>query len=145
VLDIFWTFADSLYNSVYKIIFIASSAYTVYLMLNDYKPTHDPNIDTFKVQYLLGGSAVLAILRPSEYSFVEVRSIVQLDCHVILMTRGSVDPMDVLDLAGVCRNPAAALHASENGGGGNNHNALYLRPRGIPDVVYPELVVQILR
>lgn len=25
-------------------------------MLNDYKPTHDPNIDTFKVQYLLGGA-----------------------------------------------------------------------------------------
>ena len=41
-------------------------------MLNDYKPTHDPNIDTFKVQYLLGGSAVLAVLFPYKYEFTEV-------------------------------------------------------------------------
>lgn len=41
-------------------------------MLNDYKPTHDPNIDTFKVQYLLGGSAVLAIIFPYRYEFTEV-------------------------------------------------------------------------
>lgn len=44
-------------------------------MLNDYKPTHDPNIDTFKVQYLLGGSAVLAILLPYRYEFTEVNFI----------------------------------------------------------------------
>ena len=36
-------------------------------MLNDYKPTHDPNQDTFKVEYLLGGAAVLAILFPYKY------------------------------------------------------------------------------
>jgi ER lumen protein retaining receptor len=41
-------------------------------MLNDYKPTHDPNIDTFKVQYLLGGAAVLAILFPYKYQPTEV-------------------------------------------------------------------------
>lgn len=41
-------------------------------MLNDYKPTHDPNVDTFKVQYLLGGSAVLAILFPYRYEVTEV-------------------------------------------------------------------------
>lgn len=43
-------------------------------MLNDYKPTHDPNIDTFKVQYLLGGSAVLAVLLPYRYELAEVRT-----------------------------------------------------------------------
>lgn len=42
-------------------------------MLNDYKPTHDPNLDTFKVQYLLGISAILAILFPHNYRFSEVR------------------------------------------------------------------------
>ena len=41
-------------------------------MLNDYKPTHDPNIDTFKVQYLLGGSAVIAVLFPYRYQVTEV-------------------------------------------------------------------------
>jgi ER lumen protein retaining receptor len=52
--------------------FLASSAYTLYLMVNDYKPTHDPGVDTFKVQYLLAGSAVLAVLFPYEYTFSEV-------------------------------------------------------------------------
>lgn len=41
-------------------------------MLNDFKPTHDPNIDTFKVEYLIGGSAILAILFPPEWTLLEV-------------------------------------------------------------------------
>ncbi|KAA6409531.1 MAG: er lumen retaining receptor [Lasallia pustulata] len=71
-LDLFWTFTNSAYLTIFKLLFIASSAYTVYLMLNDYKPTHDPNIDTFKVQYLLGGSAVLAVLFPYKYQVTEM-------------------------------------------------------------------------
>jgi hypothetical protein len=43
-------------------------------MLNDYKPTCDPNVDTFKVEYLLGSSALLAILFPQKYTFPEVGS-----------------------------------------------------------------------
>jgi len=72
--DLIWTFYDpnALYNTCFKIIFIGTSAYTVYLMLNDYKPTHDPNLDTFKVQYLLGASAVLAIVFPYKYTFSEI-------------------------------------------------------------------------
>ncbi|KAL9083149.1 MAG: hypothetical protein Q9159_005967 [Coniocarpon cinnabarinum] len=38
-------------------------------MLNDYKPTNDPNIDTFKVEYLLGASAVLAVLVPNRFLY----------------------------------------------------------------------------
>jgi len=71
-IDIFWSFTDSAWNTIFKIIFLASSAYTLYLMLNDYKPTHDPNVDTFKVSYLLGGAAVLAILFPYKYTFPEI-------------------------------------------------------------------------
>lgn len=70
--DLFWTFFDSLYLTTFKLLFIGSSAYIIYLMLNDYKPTHDPNIDTFKVQYLLGISAILAVLFPHDYRFSEV-------------------------------------------------------------------------
>lgn len=55
-----------------KIIFIASSAYTLYLMAYDFKPTHDPAIDTFKIQYLLGGAALLALLFPYKYTFLEI-------------------------------------------------------------------------
>jgi ER lumen protein retaining receptor len=71
--DLLWTNpTTSLWNTCFKIIFIASSSYTIYLMLNDYKPTHDPNLDTFKVQYLIAGSAVLAIIFPQKYTAVEV-------------------------------------------------------------------------
>ncbi|KAF2744492.1 ER lumen protein retaining receptor 2 [Sporormia fimetaria CBS 119925] len=72
--DLLWTFyaPKSLYLTVFKIIFISTSGYTVYLMLNDYKPTHDPNLDTFKVQYLLGASAIIAILFPYYYTFTEI-------------------------------------------------------------------------
>jgi ER lumen protein retaining receptor len=71
-LDLFWTFTDSAYLTIFKLLFIGSSAYTIYLMLNDYKPTHDPNLDTFKVQYLLGLSAILAVLFPEKYTPHEV-------------------------------------------------------------------------
>ncbi|KAI5787199.1 ER lumen protein retaining receptor-domain-containing protein [Geopyxis carbonaria] len=71
-LDLFTHFTNSYYNSLMKIIFIASSAYTIYLMMNEYKPTHDPNIDTFKIQYLIGGSAVLALVFPYKYTFAEI-------------------------------------------------------------------------
>jgi ER lumen protein retaining receptor len=70
--DLFWTFTDSLYNTTFKILFIGSSAYIIHLMLNDYKPTHDPNIDTFKVQYLLGFSALFGLVFAHDYSLSEV-------------------------------------------------------------------------
>ncbi|KAF2097506.1 ER lumen protein retaining receptor [Rhizodiscina lignyota] len=72
--DLLWTFykPDSLYNTVFKIIFIGSSAYVVYLMMNEYKPTHDPNLDTFKVEYLLGASAILGFVFPYRYNPAEM-------------------------------------------------------------------------
>ena len=73
MIDISWTLTTgSPYNTIFKILFIAAQSYTVYLMLNEYQPTNDPNIDTFKVQYLLGGSAVLALLFPYRYQVTEV-------------------------------------------------------------------------
>lgn len=71
-LDIFWTFTDSFYNSVMKLLFLGSAGYTIYLMTTTYKPTHDPNIDTFRVQYLLGGSFALALIWPYAYTPSEI-------------------------------------------------------------------------
>ncbi|KAL2817210.1 ER lumen protein retaining receptor-domain-containing protein [Aspergillus cavernicola] len=71
-LDLFWAFTDSLYNTTFKILFIGSSGYIIYLMLNDYRPTHDPNLDTFKVQYLLAASIILSLIFPHDYSFSEI-------------------------------------------------------------------------
>ena len=61
-----------MWNTIFKIIFISSSGYTLYVMLNDYKPTLDPNLDTFRVSYLVGGSAVLAVLFPIKYNIPEI-------------------------------------------------------------------------
>ncbi|KAK0388155.1 hypothetical protein NLU13_4400 [Sarocladium strictum] len=69
-LDLFST--HSLYNLLFKVMFIGSQGYIIYLMTNAYKPTNDPNVDTFRVQYLLGGAAVLAILFPVNYSMSEI-------------------------------------------------------------------------
>jgi len=55
-----------------KIVFIAAQGYIIYLMLNEYKPTHDPNLDTFKISYLLGGSAILAVTFPYFYTPSEI-------------------------------------------------------------------------
>ncbi|KAJ0413720.1 ER lumen protein retaining receptor [Aspergillus carlsbadensis] len=71
-LDLFWAFTDSLYNTTFKLLFIGSSGYIIYLMLNEYRPTHDPNTDTFKVQYLLASSAILALVFPHDYSISEI-------------------------------------------------------------------------
>ncbi|KAG6028870.1 hypothetical protein E4U41_000546 [Claviceps citrina] len=68
--DIFST--GSWYNLFFKITFIGSQGYIIYLMANAYKPTNDPNVDTFRVQYLLAGAAVLAVLVPYKYQVSEI-------------------------------------------------------------------------
>ncbi|KAI1471434.1 ER lumen protein retaining receptor [Daldinia caldariorum] len=69
-LDLFST--SSIYNIIFKILFISSQGYIIYLMTTKYKRTVDPSLDTFRVQYLLGGAAVLAILLPYKYTFSEI-------------------------------------------------------------------------
>lgn len=41
-------------------------------MTTTFKPTHDPNLDTFRVQYLFGGAALLAIIWPFKYTPFEI-------------------------------------------------------------------------
>ena len=41
-------------------------------MVSSYKPTNDPRLDTLRVEYLLGAAAVLAIITPSKYTFLEI-------------------------------------------------------------------------
>ncbi|KAL2886879.1 ER lumen protein retaining receptor [Ceratocystis lukuohia] len=69
--DLFWT--HSPYNFIFKVLFIGCQSYIIYLMTSSYRPTNDPNLDTFRVQYLLLViSLILAILFPHFYSFFEV-------------------------------------------------------------------------
>lgn len=71
-MDLLWDFNKSYYNTIFKLLFISTSSYTVYLMSSRYRPTHDPNLDTFRVQYLLIGSLLLALIYPYYYTFSEI-------------------------------------------------------------------------
>jgi len=70
-LDLFTRYI-SLYNSLMKIFFIGSSVYILYLMKFKYKPTHDPSIDTFRVEYILGPCVIFALIFNYGFSFTEI-------------------------------------------------------------------------
>lgn len=55
-----------------KLFFIGSSCYILYLMKVKYRPTHDPAIDTFRLEYLLGPSFLLALIINYEFTFLEI-------------------------------------------------------------------------
>jgi len=70
-LDLFTTYI-SLYNTFMKIFFISSSIYIVYLCYYKFRATRDPKLDTLRVEFLLGGCALLALLFNYEFSVTEV-------------------------------------------------------------------------
>lgn len=70
-LDLFYEWV-SLYNFFMKVFFIASSCYILYLMQYRFRPTHDPSIDTFRAEYLLGPCALLALIFNYRFIFTEV-------------------------------------------------------------------------
>jgi len=70
-LDLFFHFV-SLYNSIMKLFFIGSSVYILYLMKYKYRPTHDPSIDTFKVEYLVGPCLIFALIFNYQFIISEI-------------------------------------------------------------------------
>ncbi|OMJ20065.1 ER lumen protein-retaining receptor [Smittium culicis] len=54
----------SLYNTVMKIVFISATAYTIYLMKTSLKTTYDSALDTFRIEFLLVGAAIFALVFP---------------------------------------------------------------------------------
>ncbi|KAG7449914.1 ER lumen protein retaining receptor [Guyanagaster necrorhizus] len=62
----------SIYNFVMKVFFIASSCYILYLMRYRFRPTHDPSIDTFRIEYLLGPCVLLSFIFNYKFSFTEI-------------------------------------------------------------------------
>lgn len=71
-LDILYAPWSSLYNLIMKFVFIGTSFYILYLMKVKYKPTHNPNIDTFRVEYLLGGAIIAALLFHLKFTVTEL-------------------------------------------------------------------------
>ncbi|KAF9938641.1 endoplasmic reticulum retention protein [Mortierella antarctica] len=70
-LDLYTQFL-SLYNTSMKIFFISSSLYIVYLMKIKFKATNDPRLDTFQVQYVIGGAALLSLIANYKFTFQEI-------------------------------------------------------------------------
>ena len=55
-----------------KVFFIITSLYIVYLMKFKYKATYDADLDTFRIEYLLVGSAALGAMSTYVYTPLEV-------------------------------------------------------------------------
>ncbi|KAF9279814.1 endoplasmic reticulum retention protein [Mortierella alpina] len=70
-LDLYTQFL-SVYNTSMKIFFISSSLYIVYLMKIKFKATNDPRLDTFQVQYVIGGAALLSLIANYKFTFQEI-------------------------------------------------------------------------
>lgn len=70
-LDLFTNFI-SVYNTAMKLFFLTSSIGTVYLMYVKFKATYDSNHDTFRIEFLVIPSAILALLLNHEYSVMEI-------------------------------------------------------------------------
>ncbi|KAI6029396.1 hypothetical protein PISMIDRAFT_680340 [Pisolithus microcarpus 441] len=70
-LDLFWAWI-SWYNFLMKIFFISSSCYILYLVHYRFRPTYDPSLDTFKVEYLVGPCFVLALIFNYHFDFSEI-------------------------------------------------------------------------
>lgn len=70
-LDLFTTFV-SLYNTTMKLIFISASLATLYLMYVKFRATYDSNHDSFRIEFLLIPTAILALIINHEFSVVEV-------------------------------------------------------------------------
>jgi len=62
----------SLYNTVMKLFFIGSSVYILYLMRVRFRPTNDPSIDTFRIEYLIGPCAILSLIFNYGYNWLEI-------------------------------------------------------------------------
>lgn len=70
-LDLFTTFI-SVYNSFMKVIFIGASVATVFLMFAKFRATYDRNHDSFRIEFLLIPTVILALLINHEFTLLEV-------------------------------------------------------------------------
>eukprot|EP01147_Barroeca_monosierra_P010394 gene10394-2526_t len=70
-LDLLFTFI-SVYNTVMKLLFISVSVATVYLIYFKFKATYDGNHDTFRMEFVIVPSLLLALIWNYDFSFLEI-------------------------------------------------------------------------
>lgn len=62
----------SVYNSIMKVVFLAGSFATVYLMYVKFKASYDHNHDTFRAEFIVLPAALLALIINHEFTVFEV-------------------------------------------------------------------------
>lgn len=70
-LDLVTTYVSA-YNTFMKIVFIVTSYVTVFLMYVKFKATYDHNHDTFRIEFLILPTSVLALVINNEFTVIEV-------------------------------------------------------------------------
>lgn len=70
-LDLLTSFV-SLYNSAMKILFIAASYATLYLIYVKFKATYNRSNDTFRIEFLIVPACILALIINHEFAFFEI-------------------------------------------------------------------------
>lgn len=70
-LDLLTTYISA-YNTVMKLVFVAASYATIYLMYVKFKATYDHNHDTFRIEFLLVPCFILALLINHNFTVLEV-------------------------------------------------------------------------
>lgn len=85
-LDLFTDFI-SVYNTLMKLIFIASSLAIVWCMRMHrlVKRSYDKELDTFRHYLLVVGSAVLALIVHEKFTFQEVNSVLAYHCGIFIL------------------------------------------------------------
>uniref|UniRef100_A0A8C6R284 ER lumen protein-retaining receptor n=1 Tax=Nannospalax galili TaxID=1026970 RepID=A0A8C6R284_NANGA len=70
-LDLFTNYI-SLYNTCMKVVYIACSFTTVWMIYSKFKATYDGNHDTFRVEFLVVPTAILAFLVNHDFTPLEI-------------------------------------------------------------------------
>eukprot|EP00050_Salpingoeca_kvevrii_P006859 m.292206 g.292206 ORF g.292206 m.292206 type:complete len:212 (-) comp12584_c0_seq1:269-904(-) len=70
-LDVFVTFISA-YNTIMKLLFVSASAATVFLIYKKFRATYDGNHDTFRMEFAVVPSAVLALIFHYQFTFLEL-------------------------------------------------------------------------
>lgn len=70
-LDLVTTFI-SVYNTVMKVVFIGASVATVFLMFVKFRATYDRNHDSFRIEFLLIPTVILALVVNHDFTVLEV-------------------------------------------------------------------------
>ena len=64
-----------------KAFYLISTGVLIYLIRTKYRNTYDKEHDNFPIVYLIGGSAVLALLINDEFTLIEVIYFFQISCN----------------------------------------------------------------